>query len=121
MNYAFYSFLIQPGALDYITIIGTGISIGCLACAILIFIFVRSLRRDFRFQIHRNLCLSLLIAEILLLSGIDATYNPNLCLSMAILQHFFFLSAFGWMLVEGIYLYFLVTKVYISLFSYLFL
>lgn len=101
-----------PHALDYITNIGTIISIVCLAVAFLIFCCVRSLWRDFRFHIHRNLCLSLLTAEIFMLVGLDATKNHEVCLSMAILQHFFFLSAFGWMLVEGIYLYFLITRVF---------
>ncbi len=98
-------------ALEYITIIGESISIACLTLALIIFYSLRNLRRDFRFRIHRNLCWSLLLAEILLLAGMDATYNEDLCLSIAVFLHFFFLCAFGWMLVEGLYMYFLVTKV----------
>ena len=98
-------------ALDLITIIGESISIVCLTLTLIPFYWVRTLRRDFRFMIHRNLCLNLLIAEILLLAGIDATTDPDLCLSIAVFMHFFFLCAFSWMLVEGLYLYFLITKV----------
>ncbi|XP_046446437.1 adhesion G protein-coupled receptor L3-like [Daphnia pulex] len=98
--------------LDYITVIGESISIACLTLAIVIFYWVRTLRRDFRFVIHRNLCANLLIAEILLLVGMDATTNSDLCLSIAVFIHFFFLCAFSWMFVEGLYLYFLITKVF---------
>jgi hypothetical protein len=98
-------------ALDYITIIGGSISIVCLTLAVIIFYWVRTLRRDFRFVIHRNLCVNLLIADILFLAGIEAIANRDLCLSIAVFLHFFFLCAFSWMVVEGLYLYFLITKV----------
>lgn len=98
-------------ALDYITVIGESISIVCLGLAVFIFFWVRTLRREFRFRIHRNLCLSLLIAETLLLFGLDATYNSGLCTAIAVFLHLFFLCAFGWMFVEGLFLYFLITKV----------
>lgn len=99
-------------ALDYITIVGESISIVCLAMALVVFYWVRTLQRDFRFTIHRNLCWNLLIAEILLLAGVDATYNPDLCLSIAVFLHLFFLCAFGWMFIEGLYMYLLLVKVF---------
>ncbi|XP_032778359.2 adhesion G protein-coupled receptor L3 [Daphnia magna] len=99
-------------ALDYITIIGESISIACLTLALIIFYWVRTLRRDFRFMIHRNLCINLLIAEILLLAGIDATSNRDVCLSIGVFLHLFFLCAFSWMFIEGLYMYFLITKVF---------
>ncbi|KAI9565575.1 hypothetical protein GHT06_009367 [Daphnia sinensis] len=99
-------------ALDYITIIGESISIACLTLSLIIFYWVRTLRRDFRFMIHRNLCINLLIAEILLLAGIDATSNRDVCLSIGVFLHLFFLCAFSWMFVEGLYMYFLITKVF---------
>lgn len=34
------------------------------------------------------------------------------CKVMAVLLHFFFLSAFAWMLVEGLHLYSMVVKVF---------
>ena len=115
----FHDYFQTTSALDYITVIGESISIACLTLALIIFFWVRTLRRDFRFAIHRNLCLNLLIAEILLLAGIDATTNRDLCLSIAVFMHFFFLCAFSWMLVEGLYLYFLITKVKFLVFYFL--
>ncbi|XP_046446417.1 adhesion G protein-coupled receptor L3-like [Daphnia pulex] len=99
-------------ALDYITIIGESISIVCLTLSLIPFYWVRTLRRDFRFVVHRNLCLNLLIAEILLLAGIDATANRDLCLSIAVFLHLFFLCAFSWMFIEGLYMYIIITKVF---------
>ena len=61
--------------------------------------------RGERTTIHRNLCLCLLVAELLLLFGLDATANAGACVAVAVLMHFFFLSAFSWMLVEGIQVY----------------
>ena len=68
------------------------------------------LRGD-RTTIHRQLCISLAAAELLLLSGLDATDNPKLCAVIAGFLHFLFLAAFAWMLVEGIHVYFMLVKV----------
>ncbi|KAI9565576.1 hypothetical protein GHT06_009368 [Daphnia sinensis] len=99
-------------ALEYITVVGESISIVCLALVIVIYSWVRTLQRNFRFTIHRNLCWNLMIAEILLLAGIDATYNSDLCLSIAVFLHLFFLCAFSWMFIEGLYMYLLLVKVF---------
>ena len=99
-------------ALDYITVIGGSISIVCLIIAIFIFFWVDTLREEFRFHIHRNLCISMLLAQMVLLLGLDATQNVALCTATAIFLHLFFLCAFGWMFVEGLLLYCLITKVW---------
>lgn len=91
--------------------VGESISIVCLIMAVIIFSWVRTLRRDSRFTVHRNLCWNLLIAEILFLAGIDATYNADLCLSIAVFLHLFFLCAFCWMFIEGLCMYILITEV----------
>ena len=51
-----------------------------------------------RTTIHRNLCLSLLLAELLLVTGLDATENATLCGLIAGFLHYLFLATFGWML-----------------------
>lgn len=118
--------LLQPGevmtltslfqdvvALDWITMIGLIISSVCLVLALIILFWVRTLRKDFRFHIHRNLCLCLLLAELLMLFGLDYRDGEAMggCQAIAVILHFAFLCCFGWMLVEGLYLYFLITKV----------
>ena len=72
----------------------------------------KGLRGD-RTTIHRNLCISLALAEILLLSGLDATDNTKLCSVIAGFLHFLFLATFAWMLVEGIHVYYMLVKVYV--------
>lgn len=72
---------------------------------------LKGLRTD-RTTIHRNLCLTLLLAELLLVVGLDATENPTLCGFVAGCLHYLFLAAFAWMLVEGIDVYLMLVKVF---------
>lgn len=67
--------------------------------------------RGERTTIHVNLCFCLLLAEILLLSGLDATENAGVCGTIAGFLHFLFLAAFAWMFVEGVHVYFMLVKV----------
>ncbi|XP_077515090.1 uncharacterized protein LOC144125507 isoform X2 [Amblyomma americanum] len=98
--------------LEWITKIGCGISIVCLIACIIIFSVYRQLR-GIRNTIHRNLCLSLLIAEILLLAGMERkSQNRASCMAVAFLLHFFFLAAFGWMALEGCHIIVLLWKVF---------
>lgn len=99
--------------LEWITKIGCGISVVCLMACIVIFTAYRHLK-GIRNTIHRNLCLSLLIAEILLLVGMKRVKGSNdvQCTIMAFCLHFFFLSAFGWMALEGCHIIVLLWKVF---------
>jgi hypothetical protein len=54
-----------------------------------------------RTTIHKNLCVCLLVAEVLFLAGISQTDKPIVCGIVAGLLHFFFLCAFAWMFLEG--------------------
>lgn len=56
-----------------------------------------------RTTIHKNLCVCLLIAEILFVCGIGQTNQRIVCGIVAGLLHFFFLCAFAWMFLEGSY------------------
>ncbi|XP_049517695.1 uncharacterized protein LOC119441924 isoform X2 [Dermacentor silvarum] len=102
-------------ALKWITKIGCGISIVCLVTCIVIFSVYRQLK-GIRNTIHRNLCLSLLFAEILLLSGMERDMRktaPDIpCAVVAFFLHFFFLSVFGWMALEGCHIIVLLWKVF---------
>uniref|UniRef100_A0A1I7SCZ5 EGF-like domain-containing protein n=1 Tax=Bursaphelenchus xylophilus TaxID=6326 RepID=A0A1I7SCZ5_BURXY len=97
--------------LDWLTIIGCALSIISLTFCILIFTIFRSLYNS-RTTIHRNLCLSLLMAEIFFLFGIEETEPAILCSGVAIALHYFFLCAFAWMLLEGYQLYLMLIKVF---------
>uniref|UniRef100_A0A671TLR0 Adhesion G protein-coupled receptor D1 n=1 Tax=Sparus aurata TaxID=8175 RepID=A0A671TLR0_SPAAU len=101
-------------ALSTIGYVGCSVSIVCLAITLVTFAVLSSVStiRNQRYHIHANLSFAILVAEILLL--ISARFDPGTlpCKVMAVLLHFFFLSAFAWMLVEGLHLYSMVVKVF---------
>uniref|UniRef100_A0A8C1NN28 Adhesion G protein-coupled receptor L3.1 n=1 Tax=Cyprinus carpio TaxID=7962 RepID=A0A8C1NN28_CYPCA len=98
--------------LDVITWVGILLSLVCLLICIFTFCFFRGLQSD-RNTIHKNLCISLFIAETLFLTGI----NRIVCAVFAALLHFFFLAAFTWMFLEGVQLYIMLVEVFESEYS----
>ncbi|XP_048826362.1 adhesion G protein-coupled receptor L3-like isoform X5 [Brienomyrus brachyistius] len=99
--------------LDVITWVGILLSLVCLLLCIFTFCFFRGLQSD-RNTIHKNLCLSLFVAESLFLVGINRADQPIACAVFAALLHFFFLAAFTWMLLEGVQLYIMLVEVFES-------
>ncbi|XP_032661875.1 adhesion G-protein coupled receptor D1 [Chelonoidis abingdonii] len=100
--------------LSSITYIGCSLSIFCLTITLVTFAILSSVStmHNQRYHIHANLSFAILVAQILLL--ISFQFSPGMvpCKILAILLHFFFLSAFAWMLVEGFHLYSMVIKVF---------
>lgn len=106
-------------ALQIITYIGCIVSIICLILAIITFQLFHGLKvililykcyLNFKFffnfqsdrtTIHCNLCVCLLIAEIIFLLGIGQTDNRIVCGVIAGFLQYFFLCAFVWMFFEG--------------------
>ncbi|NXR38628.1 AGRD1 protein, partial [Zosterops hypoxanthus] len=101
-------------ALSSITYIGCALSILCLAITLLTFAVLSSVStiRNQRYHIHANLSCAMLLAQVLLLASFQFSPATLPCKILAILLHFFFLSAFAWMLVEGFHLYSMVIKVF---------
>ncbi|GJQ68273.1 hypothetical protein Trydic_g10784 [Trypoxylus dichotomus] len=87
-------------ALQIVTYVGCVISIICLILAVITFQLFRGLKSD-KTTIHCNLCICLLVAEILFLVGISRTENQIICGVIAAFLHYFFLCAFVWMFFEG--------------------
>uniref|UniRef100_A0A9J7XKT1 Adhesion G protein-coupled receptor L3 n=1 Tax=Cyprinus carpio carpio TaxID=630221 RepID=A0A9J7XKT1_CYPCA len=102
--------------LDVITWVGILLSLVCLLICIFTFCFFRGLQSD-RNTIHKNLCISLFIAETLFLTGINRADQPIVCAVFAALLHFFFLAAFTWMFLEGVQLYIMLVEVFESEYS----
>lgn len=98
-------------ALSIITYVGCGVSTVALALTLIVFLSIESLSAD-RHKIHMNLVLSLLLAQVLFLAGIRETSNQVVCKIIAVLMHYFYLTAFTWMLVEGLHLYLKVVQVF---------
>ncbi|XP_036406677.1 adhesion G protein-coupled receptor L3-like isoform X5 [Megalops cyprinoides] len=99
--------------LDVITWVGILLSLVCLLICIFTFCFFRGLQSD-RNTIHKNLCISLFVAESLFLVGINRADQPIACAVFAALLHFFFLAAFTWMFLEGVQLYIMLVEVFES-------
>ncbi|XP_027700035.1 adhesion G-protein coupled receptor D1 isoform X2 [Vombatus ursinus] len=101
-------------ALSSISYVGCSLSIFCLTITLVTFAMLSSVStiRNQRYHIHANLSFAILVAQILLL--ISFRFEPRTipCKVLAVLLHFFFLSAFAWMLVEGLHLYSMVIKVF---------
>uniref|UniRef100_A0A8V0ZRP0 Adhesion G-protein coupled receptor D1 n=1 Tax=Gallus gallus TaxID=9031 RepID=A0A8V0ZRP0_CHICK len=101
-------------ALSSITYIGCALSIFCLTITLVTFAVLSSVStiRNQRYHIHANLSFAVLVAQILLVTSFQFSPGTVPCKILAILLHFFFLSAFAWMLVEGFHLYSMVIKVF---------
>ncbi|XP_067829260.1 adhesion G protein-coupled receptor L3-like [Heptranchias perlo] len=98
-------------AVEVITQVGLSISLVCLLMAIVTFSTCHPLKETRR-TIHTNLCLSLFVADLVFLFGISQTGNQTLCGIIAAVLHYFFLSVFAWMFLEGIQLYLMVEVVF---------
>ena len=98
-------------ALSLLTVLCSSLSCVGLALSLAVFSVVPGLQSD-RTTIHRHLCLTLLLAHLLLLGGLDATQPPLLCSGVALALHYLLLSSFCWMLVEGCHIYRLLTDVF---------
>ncbi|XP_053715447.1 adhesion G protein-coupled receptor L3-like isoform X13 [Synchiropus splendidus] len=105
--------LVHDMLLDVITWVGILLSLVCLLISLFTFCFFRGLQSD-RNTIHKNLCISLFIAESLFLVGINRGDQPIACAIFAALLHFFFLAAFTWMFLEGVQLYIMLVEVFES-------
>ncbi len=68
--------------------------------------------------IHINLCISLGIAQLIFVAGIDRSTDSGIvpihCQAIAVLLHYFFLVSFMWMLMEGVVLYIVLVHVFIT-------
>nr|XP_039333568.1 cadherin EGF LAG seven-pass G-type receptor 3 isoform X2 [Saimiri boliviensis boliviensis] len=80
------------------------VSVAALVLTAAILLSLRSLKSNVR-GIHANVAAALGVAELLFLLGIHRTHNQLVCTAVAILLHYFFLSTFAWLLVQGLHLY----------------
>ncbi|XP_055985703.1 cadherin EGF LAG seven-pass G-type receptor 3 isoform X1 [Sorex fumeus] len=86
------------------THVAVAMSVAALLLTAAVLLSLRSLKSNTR-GIHANVAAALGVAELLFLLGIHRTHNQLLCTAVAILLHYFFLSTFAWLLVQGLHLY----------------
>ncbi|XDV54448.1 hypothetical protein PO909_022732 [Leuciscus waleckii] len=101
--------------LTYITYIGCGISAIFLSITLLTYLAFGKLRKDIPSKILIQLCLALLLLNLVfLLDGWLALYPDavGLCISTAFFLHYFLLASFTWMALEAFHMYLALVKVF---------
>ncbi|XP_017836189.1 diuretic hormone receptor isoform X1 [Drosophila busckii] len=95
--------------------IGYALSLVSLTLALIVFAYYKELR-CLRNTIHANLFFTYIMSALfwILLLSVQISIRSGLssCIGLVTLFHFFTLTNFFWMLVEGLYLYMLVVKTF---------
>ena len=119
----------QTLALQIIGYIGVSISLVAMAATIFVFLFLeykivskKKPLRIMRHYIHIQLCVTLGIAQIIFVAGIEPHLGeghlvggvPVGCRLVAVLLHYWFLVSFMWMLMEGVVLYVALVRVFVT-------
>ncbi|XP_038050133.1 adhesion G-protein coupled receptor D1-like isoform X3 [Patiria miniata] len=87
-------------ALEVLSIVLGTLSVICLALTLILYAYLR-LFKFLQVKVHANLTAALLVAQLLFLTGINATENLVVCRIITVLLQLFFSAAFSWMLIEG--------------------
>ncbi|XP_068955424.1 cadherin EGF LAG seven-pass G-type receptor 1 [Petaurus breviceps papuanus] len=95
--------------LKIVTYTSISISLAALLMAFLLLLLLRTLRANLH-SIHRNLIAALFSSQLVFVIGIDQTENPFTCTVIAILLHYFYMSTFAWLFVEGLHIYRMLTE-----------
>uniref|UniRef100_G3NQI9 Cadherin, EGF LAG seven-pass G-type receptor 3 n=1 Tax=Gasterosteus aculeatus aculeatus TaxID=481459 RepID=G3NQI9_GASAC len=80
-----------------------------LLLTVLVLSCLRGLKSNTR-SIHSNTAAAMLLSELVFLLGVNQTEQQFLCTVVAILLHYFFMSTFAWMFVEGLHIYRMQTE-----------
>ncbi|XP_067132700.1 adhesion G protein-coupled receptor L4-like isoform X1 [Centruroides vittatus] len=103
--------------LSIISYIGCALSLTGLFLTILTYSLFGCLHRDHSGKILLNLCISLALMNVSFLLGShhnSPKHGHSVCLSVAILTHYFLLTSLAWMCVEAVNMYQLLIHVFAS-------
>ncbi|XP_020644848.3 adhesion G-protein coupled receptor G2 isoform X1 [Pogona vitticeps] len=105
---------IQVLILTFITYIGCGLSAIFLSITLVTYIAFEKIRRDYPSKILIQLCVALLLLNLVFLldSWIALYENKKLCISVAVFLHYFLLVSFTWMGLEAFHMYLALVKVF---------
>ncbi|XP_067160517.1 adhesion G-protein coupled receptor G4 [Apteryx mantelli] len=100
--------------LTLISYAGCGASSLFLGITLVTYLALEKLRRDNPSKILLNLCAALLMVNLVFLvnSWLSSFNKPGLCITMAVLLHYFLLAAFTWMCLESVHMYLALVKVF---------
>ncbi|XP_059911650.1 adhesion G-protein coupled receptor G2-like [Gadus macrocephalus] len=106
---------LQANILTFITYIGCGLSAIFLSLTLLTYLAFEKLRKDMPSKILIQLCLALLLLNLVFL--VDSWLSlypsvPGLCISTAWFLHYFLLASFTWMGLEAVHMYLALVKVF---------
>ncbi|KAM8741862.1 uncharacterized protein AB9X84_019121 isoform 1-T2 [Acanthopagrus schlegelii] len=111
---------VQATILTFITYIGCGISAIFLSVTLLTYLAFGKLRKDIPSKILIQLCLALLMLNLVFLVDAWLALYPEaegLCISTAWFLHYFLLATFTWMGLEAVHMYLALVKVFNSYIS----
>ncbi|XP_075394598.1 adhesion G-protein coupled receptor G4 [Tenrec ecaudatus] len=97
-----------------ITYAGCGISSIFLGIAVVTYVVFHKLRKDHPSKILVNLCIALLMLNmVFLVNSWSASFqNAGLCITAAVALHYFLLASLTWMGLEAVHMYFALVKVF---------
>ncbi|KAG7515728.1 adhesion G-protein coupled receptor G2-like [Solea senegalensis] len=107
--------------LTFITYIGCGVSAIFLSITLLTYLAFEKLRKDIPSKILIQLCLALLMLNLVFLCDAWLALYPEavgLCISTAWFLHYFLLVSFTWMGLEAVHMYVALVKVFNSYISH---
>ncbi|XP_077411084.1 uncharacterized protein adgrg2a isoform X2 [Vanacampus margaritifer] len=104
----------QAQILTFITYIGCGLSAFFLAATLLTYLSFGKLLRDIPAKILVQLCLSLLLLNLVYLLDGWLARNParGLCVATAFFLHYFLLTSFTWAGLEALHMYLSIVRVF---------
>ncbi|XP_070203850.1 uncharacterized protein [Littorina saxatilis] len=91
------------------TLVGNIVSMVCLGITLFTFNHFENLNSR-RNRLHKNLSCSLLLGNLMFFIGSFLDGNAKMCLVFTVGAHYFYLSAWSWMFVEGLELFFLFAQ-----------
>uniref|UniRef100_A0A2K5WWI2 Adhesion G-protein coupled receptor G4 n=1 Tax=Macaca fascicularis TaxID=9541 RepID=A0A2K5WWI2_MACFA len=100
--------------LALITYTGCGISSIFLGVAVVTYIAFHKLRKDYPAKILINLCIALLVLNLVFLvnSWLSSFQKAGVCITAAVALHYFLLVSFTWMGLEAVHMYLALVKVF---------
>ncbi|KAK3539555.1 hypothetical protein QTP70_010286 [Hemibagrus guttatus] len=95
--------------LAIVTYTSLSVSMVALLLTVTVLSCLRELKSNTR-SIHSNMAAAAFLSQLTYLLGINQTEQQFLCTVVAILLHYFFMSAFAWMFVEALHIYRMQTE-----------
>ncbi|XP_052242522.1 adhesion G protein-coupled receptor L3-like [Dreissena polymorpha] len=89
-------------ALRIVSIVGVSVSVICLLVTVVVHLMVWKYVKSDRVTLLLNLCVSLLLAYIVFLAGVDRTESRVFCVLIAALLHYLYLAVFCLMLAQSV-------------------